>query len=85
MTKPSEFERAAWKNKTCADQFKPETALRIALDEIEKGDRKFKHVMILAIEELEDSQTAMPIWQAGKAIYYEQLGMLSRANKILQD
>lgn len=74
----SEFERRAWETRKSTEKIKPELALKVALDEIETGAKKYRHVIITLVEDCGDGDM-IAIYQAGDMSSLAVEGALHRA------
>jgi hypothetical protein len=73
----SEFERRAWDNRKSSEKHKPEMALKIVLDDIERG-LNAKHVAIVVIEDVEGGDR-VHLYNAGDQSELAVEGALMRA------
>lgn len=81
----SEFERRAWDNRTDADKHKPEMALKITLDDIERGKIDPCHVIVLFVERDGDGFEKIGYLQAGDLSEFAVEGAMLRATRIAAD
>jgi hypothetical protein len=61
----SEFERRAWESRTDASEHTPQTALKMALDDIENGKHPAKHVIVIMVDATPDGGDYIHCYQAG--------------------
>jgi hypothetical protein len=75
----SEFERRAWETRTNSDKHPPEMALKMALDDIERGEHKAKHVIVIMVDACEDGGDYTHCYQAGSLSELAVEGAVNRA------
>jgi hypothetical protein len=77
----SEFERRAWDTRTDADKNPPALALKIALDDIERGEIDPVHIIVVHVQR-DDKGEWVGYLQAGDLSTFAVEGVLARAARI---
>jgi hypothetical protein len=81
----SEFERRAWDQRGTSEKHKPEMALKVCLDDIERGElNNVKHLAIVIVQDLEGNDR-VGMYQAGTLSELAVEGALGRAIRMSVD
>jgi hypothetical protein len=78
----SEFERRSWEQRGTSERHKPEMALKVCLDDIERGELKnVKHIIVVVVEEYNGGDL-IGTYHAGTLSELAAEGALGRAIRI---